>query len=233
VGSLNAEYWRFYGIPETRIFMAPYVVDNAYFQSRTDAAKARAAAWRGDLGLSPETLVVGYAAKLSAVKDCRTLIAAFGQAQIPDTALVIVGDGPLRAELEALAATFPNARIHFAGFLNQSEMPSAYALSDLFALPSNFEPWGLVINEAMNLGCPVVVSDAVGCAPDLVGPDNGWVFPTGDVGTLAAILREALGRPDARPRLAAMGAASKARIARWGLPEAAAGIAAATHAVAR
>jgi glycosyltransferase involved in cell wall biosynthesis len=233
IGSLNAEYWRFYGIPDARIFKAPYVVDNAWFAARAEDARARAAAWRQELGLSPESLVVGYAAKLSQVKDCGTLITAFGKAAVPGTALVVVGDGVLRAELEALARSFPDARIHFAGFLNQSAMPSAYALSDLFALPSNFEPWGLVINEAMNLGCPVVVSDAVGCAPDLVGADNGWVFPAGDAERLAAVLRQALGGPDARARLARMGEASHKRIASWGMPEAAAGIAAAARAVAR
>jgi glycosyltransferase involved in cell wall biosynthesis len=232
IGSLNAEYWRFYGIPDERIFFAPYVVDNAYFQGHAESARERAQVWRQELGLSPETIVVGYAAKLSKVKDCGTLISAFGKANVPNTALVIVGDGPLRNELEALAASFPNAKIHFAGFLNQSEMPSAYAISDLFALPSNFEPWGLVVNEAMNLGCPLVVTDAVGSAPDLVGPDNGWVFPTGDSDTLAAIFREALGRSDARERLAEMGEASRQRIARWGLPEAAAGIIEAAKAVA-
>lgn len=223
IGTLNAEYWRSYGVPPEEIFLAPYAVDNDYFTSRADAAAARAARWREELGLSPEALVVGYAAKLSQVKDCATLIRAFIEADVPEAALVIAGDGPLRADLEALAASAPRARIHFVGFLNQSEMPSVYALSDVFALPSRFEPWGLAINEAMNLGCPVVVSDAVGCAPDLVGPDNGWRFPVGDVPRLRAVLREALAGPEARARLARMGAASRQRIARWSFAETAQG----------
>ncbi len=233
IGTLNAEYWRSYGFPDDKIFLAPYSVDNAYFASRADAARERAATWRNELGISPETRVVGYAAKLSQVKDCATLIRSFGEAAVPDTALVIAGDGPLRADLEALAASFPNARIHFLGFLNQSDMPAAYAIADLFVLPSNFEPWGLVINEAMNLGCPVVVSEAVGCAPDLVGPDNGWVFPVADSNRLRDILRDALTGPNAKSRLAKMGEASRLRIAHWSFAETAQGFVDAANAVRR
>ena len=233
IGTLNAAYWRHYGFADARVFRAPYVVDNAWFQTQAEAAQGRAAAWRQELGLGPTTRVVAYAAKLSPVKDCATLIRAFGQATIPDSALVIVGDGALRTELEALAARFPETRVRFVGFRNQSEMPAAYAMADVFVLPSVFEPWGLVINEAMNFGCPVVVSDAVGCAPDLVGPDNGRVFRAGDADALTAVLNDLLRGDDVDARLAGMRTASRARIARWGMPEAAAGIVAAARAVAR
>lgn len=221
IGTLSREYFRHYGIPEERIFIAPYSVDNDFFFARADAAEARATAWKAELGIAPDATVVGFAAKLSAVKDCRTLIDAFGRAAVPKSALAIVGDGPLRKELEAQAAGYPDACIKFAGFVNQTEMPAAYALADLFALPSAFEPWGLAINEAMCLGRAVVVSDAVGCAPDLVSRDNGVVFPAGDATSLAALLRALL--PE-RAKLQAMGAAGRARIERWGIPETAAGI---------
>jgi len=233
IGSLNADYWRHYGIPDERIFLAPYSVDNAFFAAREDAARARAVAWRGELGLSADTLVVGYAAKLSVVKDARTLVEAFGRAAIPDTALVLAGDGALRGELEALAARFPDAAIRFVGFRNQTEMPAVYALSDVFVLPSIFEPWGLVINEAMNLGCPLIVSDQVGSAPDLVRADNGWVFPAGDAPALTDLLRAALAGAGARARLRRMGDASRRRIATWGLRETVAGMIDAARDVSR
>lgn len=231
VGSRNAEYWRYYGLPAGRVFLAPYSVDNAFFAAHEGAARARALAWRAELGLSEETLVVGFAGKLSPVKGLPTLIEAFGRAAIADTALVIAGDGALRAELERLAARYPRAAIRFVGFRNQSEMPAVYALSDVLVLPSISEAWGLVVNEAMNLGCPLIVSDRVGCAPDLVHPDNGWVFPAGDVAALIDRLGLALAGPDARTRLRAMGAASRRRIATWGLPETVAGLIAAARAV--
>ncbi|MFO0745649.1 MAG: glycosyltransferase family 4 protein [Myxococcota bacterium] len=230
IGTLSREYFRHYGIPEERIFVAPYSVDNDFFFARADAAEARAAAWKAELGIPAEALVVGFAAKLSAVKDCKTLIEAFGRAAVPGSALAIVGDGPLRQELESQAATYPGSCIKFAGFVNQSEMPAAYALADLFALPSVFEPWGLAINEAMTLGRAVVVSDAVGCAPDLVSRDTGFVFPAGDAQSLAAILTSALGD---RERLRRMGAAGREKIRGWGIPETAAGIVSAARAVAR
>jgi glycosyltransferase involved in cell wall biosynthesis len=226
IGTHSRAYFRHYGFPDARIVTVPYVVDNAFFQARSAEAHATAARWRAELGISPEATVVGFAAKLSPVKACGDLIEAFGRAcsHRPDAALVIFGDGPLRAELEAHAARFPNASIHFRGFINQSEMPAAYATSDVFVLPSTYEPWGLAVNEAMNLGKPVIVSEAVSCAVDLIGPDNGRVFPVGDVDRLAALLSEACGD---RTQLRAMGAASLARISRWGIPEAAEGLVAA------
>jgi glycosyltransferase involved in cell wall biosynthesis len=155
-----------------------------------------------------------YSGKLMPHKSLQTLIAAFGQADVPGSALVLVGDGDERARLEAQAATHDGARIVFTGFVDQEGMAAAYAMCDLLVLPSAREAWGLAVNEAMNMARAVCVSDQVGCAPDLVASDNGWVFPVGDVGALSAILREALGD---RERLARMGEVSRARIADWDL----------------
>ena len=221
VGSHSREYFLHYGFRPEHLFLAPYAVDNDFFQSRAGDARTLASRWRKEMGLDSETPVVGFAGKLIPVKACRDLIHAFEHGAPSDAALVIVGDGPLRGELEAQAGRLPHRRIFFRGFVNQREMPAAYALCNVFALPSMAESWGLAINEAMNLAKPVIVSDAVGCAPDLVGPENGWVFPAQDVGRLAAIIAEACADPS---RLAAMGAASLARINRWGIRETAAGI---------
>ncbi|MCA9518412.1 MAG: glycosyltransferase family 4 protein, partial [Myxococcales bacterium] len=229
IGTLSRDYWLHYGLPPERVFLAPYAVDNDFFQSRAAAAREEAARWREELDVPADARVLGFAAKLSAVKGCGDLIEAFARARVPGSALVIVGDGPLRAELEAQARRFPDACIRFKGFVNQSQMPTAYAISDVFALPSRFEPWGLAINEAMNLARPVIVSDVVGCAPDLVRPDNGWVFPVGDVDALTAVVRDALSDGE---RLARMGRASRARIDGWGLPETAEGFVSAARAVA-
>jgi len=134
-------------------------------------------------------------------------------------ALLLVGDGEQRGELETLARALGVAdRVRFTGSRPWDQLPAFYAAADLLVLPSTFEPWGAVVTEALACGLPVVVSDQVGCAPDLVRPgENGWVVPAGDVGALADVLREAWAAPE---RLAAMGAASAhpqagTRLTRW------------------
>jgi glycosyltransferase involved in cell wall biosynthesis len=220
IGVLNADYCAHYGMPRSRIFLAPYTVDNAFFRDRLEQARLQARRLRHDLGIAPEDPVVLYAAKLIPAKACASLIHAFGSNHRGRAALVIVGDGPLRGELVALAKTYPSANVHFLGFVNQTQMPAAYALGNLFVLPSVYEPWGLAVNEAMNLGLPIVVSDQVGCAPDLVSPDNGWVFPADDSEALTRILDRALSDPDG---LARRGQASSARIAGWDIAHTAQG----------
>jgi glycosyltransferase involved in cell wall biosynthesis len=142
------------------------------------------------------------------------LLEAFARANVPNSYLVFAGDGPERSALERRAKESGFAdRVRFLGFLNQSQLPSAYCASDLFVLPSLFEPFGLVVNEAMLCGLPVAVSDRVGAKFDLVRPDeNGYVFPAGDVEGLAAILRQIL--PDGEKR-ARMGAAARRRMETW------------------
>jgi glycosyltransferase involved in cell wall biosynthesis len=131
--------------------------------------------------------VILFAAKLIPKKAPLVLVQAFRRVRerVP-CALLIVGDGELRPEVQAAAG--PD--VHLAGFLNQSELPDAYAAADVFCLPSVFhETWGLVVNEALNFGLPVVVSDKVGCAADLVRPGwNGEVVPAGDPAPLADAL---------------------------------------------
>jgi glycosyltransferase involved in cell wall biosynthesis len=102
--------------------------------------------------------------------------------------------------------------IRFIGFRNQSELPSLYELCDVFVLPSEHEPWGLVVNEAMNAGRPVVVSDRVGAGPDLIENGvNGFVYPSRDVAALADRLRRLIDSPEHR---AAMGARALESVAR-------------------
>jgi glycosyltransferase involved in cell wall biosynthesis len=144
--------------------------------------------------------------------------------------LLFVGDGQLRGELETAAGTLNGKDIRFLGFRNQSELPAFYDLCDVFVLPSHFEPWGLVINEVMNAGKSVIVSDCVGAAPDLVDPGgNGWVFEHGDVAALAGCLRQAITGAE----LARMGRRSLEIVSRWDYNADLAGLRAALAAVCR
>ena len=95
--------------------------------------------------------------------------------------LLFVGDGDQRGPLEEVAREMQLDAVRFLGFKNQSELPAYYDLCEVFVLPSVFEPWGLAVNEVMNAGRAVIVSDQVGCGPDLVrNGENGFIFEAGD-----------------------------------------------------
>lgn len=114
-----------------------------------------------------------------------------------DASLVFVGTGALRPDLEAYTRQNKIPDVYFLGFHNQSDLPGIYALSDVFVLPSENEPWGLVINEAMCAGLPIVASESVGAVADLVRHgDNGYRFEVGDVNALADHLQRLVTRPD-------------------------------------
>ena len=144
--------------------------------------------------------VVLYCAKLIPKKDPLLLLDAFERVRREhDCRLLLVGDGELRQEAVDRVASRGIPDVRFAGFLNQTEIASAYAAADVFVLPSSYgETWGLVVNEAMNFSLPLVVSDKVGSAEDLVRDGwNGFIFPSGRPDDLA----RALGRLVADPEL--------------------------------
>jgi glycosyltransferase involved in cell wall biosynthesis len=128
--------------------------------------------------------------------------------------LVFAGSGSLRPFLESEAKSLGIAdRVRFLGFVNQSGLPETYRASDILVLPSEYEPFGLVVNEAMLCRCPVIVSDRVGARFDLVREGKtGYVFPCGDTGALGALLRHAL---NDRFRLIQTGMACRERMSSW------------------
>jgi len=203
VGTANRDYYLGRGVRPGRVFSMPYAVDNAFFAARAQAADP--AALRREFGLPEGRKVVLFAGKFQRRKRPDLLLAAWRRLPEPRPVLLMVGDGEMRAGLEAEMGQ----GVVFAGFRNQSELPAFYALADVFVLPSECEPWGLAVNEAMACGTAVVVSDQVGAAPDLVDEGVGAVFAAGDEAGLAAALERVLDRSDA------LGAAARARIAIW------------------
>lgn len=200
------------GIPEDRVTLTPYVVDNERWLAQS--ARADRAAVRASWGASAEDPVVLFCAKLQPWKRPFDLLRAFAQAAVPRARLVFAGEGPLRAPLEAEAAALGiGERTLFLGFINQSRLPAVYTAADLLVLPSAYEPFAVVVNEAMLCGCPVVASDRVGAARDLIAPGlTGFVYPCGDIPALSGLLREALSD---RSRLREIGRAALQRMASW------------------
>jgi glycosyltransferase involved in cell wall biosynthesis len=219
IGRLNREYYLHYGVEAGRIFSMPYAVDNEFFRTAAEQARPRRERLRAELGLHPGRAVILFASKMQPHKRAGDLLEAYARmspdgAAEPAACLVFAGDGEERAKLERRARALKWNSIRFIGFRNQSELPALYDLSDVFVLPSEHEPWGLVINEVMNAGTPVVVSDRVGAGPDLVEDGvNGFVYPARDVAALANRLHRMIDNPEDR---AAMGARALEKVAHLG-----------------
>jgi glycosyltransferase involved in cell wall biosynthesis len=215
IGEANARYWRHYLGEEMPIFRVPYAVDNSFFKRHAAEATSGRDALRRELGLEAGRPVILFASKLQGRKRCADLIAAHQMLVEPRPYLLIAGDGEERQRLEQQAGGDMDVR--FLGFRNQTELPRLFDLCDVFVLPSRHEPWGLVVNEAMNAARAVVVSDDVGCQEDLVREgETGAVFPVEDV----AALRDALLRILIVPGLAAkMGDSGQARIESFSFAE--------------
>jgi glycosyltransferase involved in cell wall biosynthesis len=222
IGTLNANYWRHYLGEDFPLYRMPYAVDNHYFQSRSEEARAGRAELRSELNLDAGRPVILFASKLQSRKRCGDLVAAYKNllADLPVEArpyLVIVGDGEERSALERQAAEDGLEGVRFCGFRNQSELPRFFDLATVFVLPSRHEPWGLIVNEVMNAGRAVIVSDEVGCQPDLIDDGvEGCVFPVGDVAALTDALRRVLATPETA---VAMGQRALAKIQTWNFEE--------------
>jgi glycosyltransferase involved in cell wall biosynthesis len=182
------------------VFEAPQAVDTAHFGRAVSAAERAAARERA--GAAPDDgFLLLFAGRLEREKGVATLLEAWRRAGLgDDAAIAFAGDGPLRAEVAGNAL----------GRVERADLPALYAAADALVLPSirtaTFtEPWGLVVNEAMHQGIPVIASDAVGAVAGglVVDGRNGLVFPQGDAGALATRIRTLASNPELRGRLGA------------------------------
>jgi glycosyltransferase involved in cell wall biosynthesis len=231
IGEQNRRFYEWFGVPDDKLFFAPYSIDNTFFAERAEAARAngRRGALRARIGAGPQDIVLLVVGKLMGFKRPLDVVGALARLDRRAIA-VFVGDGELRGAVEQeLAAS--GARGIVTGFVNQTDLPEWYAAGDVAVLASDFEKWGLVVNEAMACGLPVVASDLVGCAPDLVRDgESGAVFRARDPEALAASLRLLIEQPALRMRL---GEGARQLVARYDVATAADGIVAAAAAVSR
>ncbi|MGP0075664.1 MAG: glycosyltransferase family 4 protein [Bryobacteraceae bacterium] len=191
IGNSNAAFYRSHGISPTRMFPGRYCVDSGRFSDAADRLRPQRNELRTVWGIPADVPVFLYCGKMIPKKHPLTLLRAAGLARAQGARfhLLLVGDGELRVECERFASE-QQLPATFAGFINQTRIPEAYVAADCLVLPSDEgETWGLVVNEAMACGLPAIVSDRVGCGPDLiVAGETGQVFPFGNERDLARAL---------------------------------------------
>ncbi|NEO83865.1 MAG: glycosyltransferase family 4 protein [Spirulina sp. SIO3F2] len=199
------------GLPRERIELTPSAVDNDWWLQQS--AQIDRAQVRQSWGIPLAATVVVFCAKLQPWKRPQDLLEAFAAANLPNSYLLFVGDGALRIPLtERATALGMGDRVRFLGFVNQRQLPAIYTAADLFCLCSDYEPFGVVVSEAMLCGCGTVVSDRVG-ARQIVNPgENGEVYSCGSIPTLQQVLQRLLTN---RQHLEQMGEAARQRMETW------------------
>ncbi len=191
IGTANTEYYAQMGVPAKNIFLTPYSVDNERFINGSNLAKAECDGMRRKLGIQTQAPIILYSGKFDVRKHPDHLLRAFAKLKRKglDAELVMAGSGHMQDRLAQLTEELGLTQVHFPGFINQAELPSLYAIADIFVLPSENEPWGLAINEAMCGRTAIVASSEVGCVADLVRDgENGKLFPAGNIDALADAL---------------------------------------------
>lgn len=224
VGTANLAYYEAFGVAPQRLYPCPHSVDVGRFAEPSAVLEHEAVQWRRQLGISDDRRVLLFAGKFERKKQPLQLMRAVQMLADPKLLLLMVGDGELKAEVDAIAAAGPE-RFRVLPMQNQSRMPVVYRLAELFVLPSAFgETWGLAVNEAMACGRPVLVSDRVGCARDIIDPSCGRVFALSDSSALARTIGEMMRD---RNSLSQMGAAASVCVRSFDLVQTEAGLIAA------
>jgi len=187
LGNQSREFYRHFKVEESRMVFSPYSIDNDRFKrSISSLSKSHE---RRKLDMEVSEFIILFTGKFISVKRPLDLIRAFHALEIPNKRLVLVGEGNLKGEMLDYISTHRVERVHFAGFINQSELPKYYCIADVLVLCSQTETWGLSVNEAMACGLPVIGSEGVGCSDDLIqNGRNGYVFPVGNIEALTKSL---------------------------------------------
>ncbi|HEV2397060.1 MAG TPA: glycosyltransferase family 4 protein [Candidatus Sulfotelmatobacter sp.] len=231
-GCSSLEYLKTYGIPDNRIFTAPNAVDNEFFAASAAKARQDLEATRSRLGLPQRYLLfVGRLVREKGVFDLLSAYAKLDEHLRENVGLVFVGGGAARHELELQAGSVSPGGVRFAGFVDQEHLGEYYALAETLILPTYSDTWGLVVNEAMACGLPVVVSQVAGCATDLVTEGwNGILVAPKDVSSLSSAIKQIATRQLLRTDMAAN---SLRRICRFSAKEWSRGIGQAIQSILR
>lgn len=215
-GTSSAAYFQKLGFPKENIFLGYDVVDNEFFRTQAEAARKDPLAHRDLPGLDSDQPFFLVSSRFIRCKNLDRLLSAYAvyrSAIDRPWRLIILGDGPLRPELEALVAEKGLSDVVFAGFRQINEIPAYYGRASAFVHPTLRDTWALVVNEAMACGLPILVSTGAGCATDLVeSGSNGYTFDPTNERELAALMTTISG-PDTD--LGGMGRSSQRIIKQW------------------
>ena len=212
VGERNKQYYLKAGLRPQQLVFAPHAVDNHRFAADVQQREDEALEKRRALGIPDPAVVFLYAGKFYALKQLDILVQSFRKLEGNKVHLILLGNGEWEQQLQQLATG--DNRIHFLPFANQSQMPVVYRMGDVFVLPSRSETWGLSVNEAMACSRPALVSDACGCAPELiVEGKTGYSFATGNGNDLLHKMRLCTDKE----RLRIMGATAQRHIEKFSL----------------
>jgi 1,2-diacylglycerol 3-alpha-glucosyltransferase len=210
-GKAASDYLKSLGAPAASIYMAPNAVDNVWFAQQAGNARSSAEQWRRKLNLPSRFLL--FVGRFVPEKGVLDLLSAYARLKAPrrtDVGLVFAGDGLAREELMRKANEIIPGQVCFPGFAQREELAILYALADFLVLPTHSDPWGLVVNEAMACGLPIIVTNVAGCSLDLVqNGSNGYVVPPRDSEKLSAAIETLLENSETRQK---MGARSLQRI---------------------
>jgi len=222
IGKENKDYYISYGAEEKKLFSVPYTVNNEFFQSLSNKMKQYIDEEKGKLGLEKNLPIVLYASKFIKRKNPVKLLEAFELLSVngrpPNAYLLYIGDGEERERLyNKIKELGWENNVRLLGFKNQSELPLYYDMCDVFVLPSNKEPYGLIVNEVLNCAKPIITTTEVAAAKDLIKDgENGFIYEPEDIETLAKHIKKFINDPSLSKK---MGEKSLEIIDKWNYKE--------------
>jgi glycosyltransferase involved in cell wall biosynthesis len=190
---VNFQLFRFYGIPERFLFFYPLSVDFEGLYHKYSNLKEEKFGLRLKYKVPKDAFLILFVGRLAKEKRPQDLLEAYSRLSIPNKALIFVGDGELRILLQETVEQKYIKNVYFMGFRPRTEIPNFYAMADLLVLPSEIEPHGDVVKEAMCFALPVIVSDKVGASADIVmHRKNGYIYKCSEIGMLSFYIGELL-----------------------------------------
>ena len=195
-GTVNKQFYKAYGVPEKKMVRLPHWWGYEQFLIKAQKLKPERENLRKSFGLKKNDLLLLFVGRLAKEKSLHTLLDAYNRVSSQNKKLFFVGDGPLRLRLEKYIRDFKIQEVYPMGFQAREALLNFYTMADALVLPSREEPWGMVVNEAMCFGLPIIASNQVGAAVDLVKEGhNGFLFPAGDSKKLVTCIEKLINLP--------------------------------------